>query len=556
MRHILYILALGVALCMTGCTAGSWFYSDADPTLDYVDSLLDASRYREAYNVLAAMDSTMQHKNRGVQMRYQLQSIKAADKISLPLGSDSLILFIISYYENEGEKTYLPEAYYYAGRTYASLNDSERALEYFDKALDEIKNNDYNSTYLKSRIHAQRGYVFKLQALYDNALVEHEKSYQFSESISDTIGLCWALYDIGSNYLEKGAFEISKLYYDRSIQMSIKASNRKMQSLAMLKKAEAYNFMGDFAKAEEYLNLSIDGVDESELDEANSIAGYIYFKQRKYDLAKPYYEKLLSSQSVYFRQNGEAMLLSMAANEKNLEDIIKHLVPYKDLTDSISLITDAEQIARINSLYNRLQLERQNEELVKVNMRNTYYIIMGGLLLLTVIAVLMLYGYRVRSERNRLRYNNAMLDKYLQEEQVKRSIAEQKLVKLADEADVMKNMKLEQVDERRNTIRESAIYQKLLNSTKAITEKDQVEIEELLNQVYPDFFPRLRSLGIVKKHDFIVCMLVKMGFNPSRIASMVSLTLSAITNTRKRMYGKVTGKMGKAEDWDRIVESL
>ena len=241
---------------------------------------------------------------------------------------------------------------------------------------------------------------------------------------------------------------------------------------------------------------------------------------------------------------------------KNLEDIIKHLVPYKDLTDTISLITDAEQIARINSLYNRLQLERQNEELVKVNMRNTYYIIMGGLLLLTVIAVLMLYGYRVRSERNRLRYNNAMLDKYLQEEQVKRSIAEQKLVKLADEADVMKNMKLEQADERRNTIRESAIYQKLLNSTKAITEKDQVEIEELLNQVYPDFFPRLRSLGIVKKHDFIVCMLVKMGFNPSRIASMVSLTLSAITNTRKRMYGKVTGKMGKAEDWDQIVESL
>jgi len=91
MRHILYILALVTALCMTGCTAGSWFYSDADPTLDYVDSLLDASRYREAYNVLAAMDSTMQHKNRGVQMRYQLQSIKAADKISLPLGSDTKV---------------------------------------------------------------------------------------------------------------------------------------------------------------------------------------------------------------------------------------------------------------------------------------------------------------------------------------------------------------------------------------------------------------------------------------------------------------------------------
>ena len=148
-----------------------------------------------------------------------------------------------------------------------------------------------------------------------------------------------------------------------------------------------------------------------------------------------------------------------------------------------------------------------------------------------------------------------MLDKYLQEEQVKRSLAEQKLGKLA-EADVMKNLKQEQGDERKNAIRESAIYQRLLNTTKALTDRDRHELEELLNQVYPDFFSRLRSLGIVKKHDLTVCMLVKMGFNPSRIASLVSLTLSAITNTRKRMYGKVTGKTGKAEDWDKILESL
>ena len=261
------------------------------------------------------------------------------------------------------------------------------------------------------------------------------------------------------------------------------------------------------------------------------------------------------SSSVYTRQNGEAGLLYIAANDKDINEALKHLLPYKELTDSISLITDSEIIARINSLYNSRRLERQNEELEKVNMRNTYYIIIGGLLLFTVIVLLMLYNYRVRSERNRLRYNNAMLDKYLQEEQMKRSLAEQERDKLA-ETDVIKKLKEEQGDERKNAIRESAIYQKVLNSSKALTDKDQVEIEELLNQLYPEFFTRLRSLGIVKEHDLRVCMLVKMGFSPSRIASLVSLTLSAITNTRKRMYGKVTGNRGKPEDWDQIIESL
>lgn len=554
MKRILHIVLMVLTLCLSGCQGIHWF--DRHPeALDYIDSLLDENNYRLAYNVVFAIDSQMLEENHGARMRFELQKIKVTDKIGKPLLTDSIILPIIDYYEHDGDKSKLPEAYYYAGRTYASLNDVQRALEFFNKAFEVANGNDYKTTYLKSRIYAQRGYIYKLQAMYDNALEEHQNSYNLSEAISDTIGMCWALYDIGSNYVEKGDLETGQFYYDRSIDIAVKSNDRNMQCLAMLKKAEAYNYNGDFSKAEEYLHLSIDGVDKSEADEANSIAGYIYFRQHKYDLAKYYYEKLLSSQSVYFRQNGEAMLLSMAANEKNLDDVIKHLVPYKDLTDSLSFITDTEQIARINSLYNRLQLEKQNEELEKVNMRNTYYIIIGGLFLLTVIATLMVYSYRIRAERNRLRYNNALLDQYLQEEQRKRSQAEQERDKLA-ETDVMERLKQEQGDRRKNAIRESAIYQKLVNTTKALSQKDQIEAEELLSQVYPDFFIRLQSLGIIKEQELKVCLLLKMGFIPSRIASLVSLTLSAITNIRKRMYGKVTGKSGKAEDWDKIVDNL
>ena len=550
MKRIVHILLLGLTLCLAGCQGMYW--SDDLEFLDTIDSLLVEKNYNTAYNVIISTEELMRKESQDVRMRFELQKIKATDKLSKPLLTDSAILPIIDYYEHDGDKTQLPEAYYYAGRIYYSLRDYPRSMEYFNKALDVV-NEDEN--YLLSRIHSQKGYLFHNQGLFDEAIKSHHQSYDDSFKVGDTIGMIHSSRDIGNSFSAQDDFKNAFYFYDKGEELAVLVNDSSLKSLIGIDKANTYSFMGEYELAEKYLNQSICYVDSMNVDYANTVAGYLYFIQHKYDLAKSYYNKLLYSSSVYTRQNGEAGLLNIAANDKDINEALKHLLPYKELTDSISLITDSEIIARINSLYNSRRLERQNEELEKVNMRNTYYIIIGGLLLFTVIVLLMLYNYRVRSERNRLRYNNAMLDKYLQEEQMKRSLAEQERDKLA-ETDVIKKLKEEQGDERKNAIRESAIYQKVLNSSKALTDKDQVEIEELLNQLYPEFFTRLRSLGIVKEHDLRVCMLVKMGFSPSRIASLVSLTLSAITNTRKRMYGKVTGNRGKPEDWDQIIESL
>ena len=86
--------------------------------------------------------------------------------------------------------------------------------------------------------------------------------------------------------------------------------------------------------------------------------------------------------------------------------------------------------------------------------------------------------------------------------------------------------------------------------------EEQSEVVALLNQIYPDFMSRLLKLGVSKEQDIKVCLLLKMGFKPSRIASLVSRSDSAVANTRARLYRKVLGKEGKAEDWDKIIQSL
>ena len=545
-KRIVHILLLGLMLCWAGCQGMHW--GDDLESLDKIDSLLAEKNYQQAFEIVSKLDSEMSNKSQSAKMRFELQKIKATDKISKPLLPDSIILPIIDYYEHDGDKAKLPEAYYYAGRTYYSLHDYPRSIEYFNKALDVVKKDE---NYLLSRIHSQRGYVFYDQGLYDEAIKEHLKSYDYSLRERDTIAMIHNYRDIGNSYLGKDEYNDALSYFEKGSELAYLANDSAFIGLIGIDKASTFIYMGEPDLAEKYITQSINLVDSSYFDYANEVAAYFYYKQNRFDLAKIYNKKLLHSQYIHSRQFGEAGLLSMASDEKNLDDILEHLVPYRKLTDSIAHITNAEQVARINSFYNSRRLEREKDELEKRNTRYTYYIFIGGLLLATFFT----FYYRARSERNRLKYNNAMLDQYLKEEQQKRASVEQERDRLM-EANLMEKLKQGQGDERRNAIRESAIYLKLLGSSKGMSPKDREAVVVLLNQVYPDFFNRLHSLGVIKEHELEVCKLVKMGYNPSRMALLLNHSQSAITNTRKKLYERVTGKQGKASDWDEIIMEL
>ncbi len=360
---------------------------------------------------------------------------------------------------------------------------------------------------------------------------------------------------MGNCYSVKDDYQNALFYFGKGEELSVLANENSLRALIGIDKTSTYTYMKEYKLAELYLNQSITFVDSVNLDYANGVAGLLYFRQRKYDIAKPYFKLLLDSKSLYSRQEGEAMLLSMAANEKNFDEALKHLVPYKELTDSISIITDSDKIARINSLYNSRQLEKENEKLERQNIRYNYLLVIGGLLVVIIVVSLLLYSYRIRSERNRLRYNNAMLDNFYKEEQLKRELAEQERDWLK-KTNTMELLKHKQEDKRIFAIRESDVYQKMLHSVKAIHADDQKEIRSLLDQLYPEFFTRLQTLGVSKPQELLVSMLLKMGYTPSQIAVLSAHSVSSITNTRKNLYKKVTGEDGKAEDWDKIVNTL
>lgn len=95
-----------------------------------------------------------------------------------------------------------------------------------------------------------------------------------------------------------------------------------------------------------------------------------------------------------------------------------------------------------------------------------------------------------------------------------------------------------------------------IESGEVLRQEELDELEEKLKPVYPNFASRLRNLHSMSRHEYQVCLLLKINIPPSQIASALCREVSSISSTRSRLYGKVFGKKGSSKEWDAFIATL
>ena len=90
----------------------------------------------------------------------------------------------------------------------------------------------------------------------------------------------------------------------------------------------------------------------------------------------------------------------------------------------------------------------------------------------------------------------------------------------------------------------------------ALKESELVELEQQIKPLYPDFANRLYKLYNMSRHEYHVCLLLKVNIPPVLIASALCREVSSISSTRSRLYGKVFGKKGSSKEWDAFISTL
>ena len=109
-----YVL-LACCLCLCACREGRY-----PRVLLQADSLAEVAP-DSALRLLDGWADSVPTVPERVRMYYRLLTVKAADKAYITHTSDSIIRPVLDYYEQEGDRRLLPEAYYYAGRVYRDL---------------------------------------------------------------------------------------------------------------------------------------------------------------------------------------------------------------------------------------------------------------------------------------------------------------------------------------------------------------------------------------------------------------------------------------------------
>ncbi len=328
---------------------------------------------------------------------YDLLTIKARDKAYITHESDSLILSVVKYYSTNSNDTVYPEALYYGGRVYSDLGDYPTALDYFQKALNQIDGSEQEHTDLKGCVLSQTARLLNSLRLYSQAVPYLTKALAIDSVKCDTFNLAYDNELLGAIYLHQGDGTTAEKYFRQASRWASYLKPRDMAHMQMYMAATKL-LQKDIDSALILIRVVPSNVRPIHQNLAYAYASDIYLAAGVKDSAYFYADKLIHSSRKNNRKNGYRNLFS---------DKLFNLIP----TDSLPVFTkdyfltmeayynshENEHAILQNTFYNyRIhQRERQNAERRAIEF--SYYI--GILILIVLVSVIVILFLKYRKKK-------------------------------------------------------------------------------------------------------------------------------------------------------------
>ena len=582
MRQLLrLIIPLWLALCLLGC--GKPKPSSYPPTMVEAARLSEHEAAR-ALPLLEALADSLDRLDEEGRVYYDLLRLRVNDKLNVRATSDTLIRRITAFYEAYGDPDKLMLAYYYRGRVCADLNDALQAVEYYRKAIAASK--ETKQFLLLSRIFSQMGGIYEYQNIYEEAIPFYRKAYEYKLLSGDSVTLSMPIRDIAGAYYELGQMDSALVYYQKAYAIALETRNRKRELGILVEISAVYQDLGDYEKVFEILYPSFQDSAGRNMSPTYYSLGKNYLLTGRLDSAAYWMNRVRLDGDIYKRAEVYDLLGRIEKGRGNYERSAHYFDLYRQCQDSIVKVDQSEQIRRIKALYDYNLREKENQRLTLANERKQaaiYRILTGGFLILFLLAFRLVLSERKkkhldcqvermkRAQQEQYRQSEA----YLKENRRKIEALEEALREAESEAvsskkqDLMAlnkkaleatNQAVELSREQRKLMDESltgsAIYIKFHTHLEQVDEADwdilRHEIDELYNMTN-----RLLALNPkLSEMELRICYLSKIRLKVMDMATLLCRTAPAISNARKRLYLKLSGKAGRPDELDRFIADL
>jgi DNA-binding CsgD family transcriptional regulator len=444
----------------------------------------------------------------------------------------SLADSLYRYYTSNNQSEKIAKTLFLIGAIHAKIKNYPTAISYYLKAL-KTANNCLDSR-LVCLIYRRIGNLYFDERILNECVPYYRKYYQLANTLKDTLQMAYGASFMGDVCIINQQVDSVIYFYNKSMELGKGLQQEKdIVPIVKSKLCDIYIQLEEYDKALEIMP-------RDSLNEANW--AYWHYGQNHVDSAIYYFQKTLGR----YKWQGEVEVLRVLAQLEEQRGNVKAALNYHtrlaEAEDSLKTQQQKEETLRIEAQHNynsmqqeRNQLEQKNKEL------NLLLWLMGIIVVaISIVAVLL---WRARKQRKR---TVVMQQHLIEKEKTEQQLLGQ-LQSAHKEASLLE-------------FKKTALYQRLKapakEGTKKMTEAEWHQLANSIDGIYNNFTSRLMNLAKLSETELRICYLLKINMPPSEIADILYKSKGAITLARRRMYRKLTGNNGTAEELDSLIAEL
>ena len=570
-------LLLAVCIVPTLLSVVSCGQQAADRDIAVADSLSEAAPQRAMTLIDSLEGESAMNKSR--HMKLLLLKAKVRNKLAMPMSTDSL-KYIADYFDKHGDSNERMLAYYILGSAYQRSQDAPTALQYFHEAAAKADTTDSSCDFLTlHRIHAWSAEILKSQFAFSDAFHENSLAFKYAMKAKDTL-YAIITYEKKSNIynalgISDSAIFIRKKLY--GLYSKYGYEKEAVRSLGLLINYGVEN--KELSDVKHYINLyeHKSGNFNDKGDIKKGVEIYYVTKGRylaeinELDSAEYYFRKCARTAKNYSDLKYCFDDLADIYRKRNRPDsVAKYADLARMMTDSAYAQMSTEHLQQMQAMYNYNRYRQTAEEAEKDALRTKYIsiIIIMAIMAAAIGGALAVRTYIMRKRRARVDEIKEYKRK-INELEMSRAELESINSGLNAEVNRMIEEKTKKIDilkteyeKNFNNVKDKDLFEcepiviqirwKARKTTKPM-DKDEIS---RLKELFKDYRPLSNWENTLNNNEYLICLLVRLDFVPAEICILTDLSSSNISNIRKRLLEKMTGREGSPKDFDKYIKSL
>lgn len=480
--------------------------------------------------------------------RHALLTIKAKNLAYIPLEAKdtAAIMDAIDYYRQQKDSRQVMLGYYLLGSIYRDLGDAPRGVEAFHQVIEEADTTNKDCDYrIMARAEGQKSNLQRHQIIYTEAIESSSRAEYYAWQARDTSYAFDCAFGIIAIHVLQKNYKPLVNNLPELVQQCLYYGDTLLAVKKIIGFAWSYVHIGMTDEAEKMIAL---------YDRHNGRGYPIYYGTKgelslvrhQLDSAEWFFRKELEATDWNNRQTAYRGLKKVFEQRHQTDSALKYATLQCEAVDSDYQHKVSDAVIEMEHVYN-YGVEKDKVRQSEMARQRTKWILRMTILAFVFAALMAAMGfmaYRERQKRKRMA-------EFAEREALRRQVEATNRELAAQQT---------QMDKMQNTIeeyREEAIalenlgdgvkqMRRQLELGKHATTRNWEALQKQVVKAYPGFIKALRQLsGNLTESDLRLAMLIKTGFLPGEIATLMDKSPSGISMARTRLYQKCCGEASK-----------